>query len=77
MPVTRDLVHRRHAHQREPVAEHAHNQRPHQRAQDDAAPAKQAGAAQHYSADGVEVFGLPALGSPAPVRATDSSDAMP
>jgi hypothetical protein len=72
-----DLVDRRHAHQREPVAEHAHNQRPHQRAQDDAAPAKQAGAAQHHSADGVEVFrSAPRSGRP-PVRATDSSDAMP
>ena len=55
------LVDRRHAHQREPVAEHADDQRADQRAEHDAAPAEQAGAAEHDRGDGIEVLGLPGV----------------
>ncbi len=47
--------------EREAVAEHADDQRADQRADDRAAPAEQAGAADHHGGDGIEVRGIAGL----------------
>src|SRR6201999_372184 len=56
-----DLIDRRHADQREPVPEHAHDQRAQQGPDNRPASAEEARAAEHDGRDAVEVLRLPGL----------------
>src|ERR1700737_3536386 len=61
-PGDQDLVDGRYADQRQPVAEHADDQRAEQRADNRSASAEETRAAEHHRRDAVEILGLPRLG---------------